>query len=67
MNKEDQQPTETAKKSEKDTRADNLKHLHKNGRHYVRCETCFSNPIVSSTADDQLAVKVGEPQMLSWL
>ena len=49
MNKEDQQPTETAKTSKKDTkltRADNLKHLHKNGRHYVRCETCFSNPNV---------------------
>ena len=46
MNKEDQQPTETAKTSEKDTRADNLKHLHKNGRHYVCCETCFSNPNV---------------------
>ena len=46
MNKEDQQPTETAKTSEIDTRADNLKHLHKNGRHYVRCETCFSNPNV---------------------
>ena len=46
MNKEDQQSTETAKTSEKDTRADNLKHLHKNGRHYLRCETCFSNPNV---------------------
>lgn len=46
MNKKDQQPTETAKTSEKGTRADNLKHLHKNGRHYVRCETCFSNPNV---------------------
>ena len=49
MNKEDQQPTETAKTSETDTkltRADNLKHLHKTGRHYMRCKTCFSNPNV---------------------
>ena len=49
MNNEDQRPSETAKTSEKNTKEpkeDNLKHLHKNGRHYVRCETCFSNPNV---------------------
>ncbi len=49
MNNEDQGPSETAKTSEKNTKEpkeDNLKHLHKNGRHYVHCETCFSNPNV---------------------
>lgn len=56
MNKEDEQPTETAKISEKDTRADNLKHLHKNGHHYVRCETCFSNPNVVKISAGRLKV-----------
>ena len=46
MNTKDQRPSETAKTSEKEPKADNLKHLHKNDRHYVRCETCFSNPNV---------------------
>ncbi|CAB4039605.1 E3 SUMO- ligase KIAA1586-like isoform X4 [Paramuricea clavata] len=49
MNNEDQGPSKTAKTSEKNTKEpkeDNLKHLHKNGRHYVRCKTCFSNPNV---------------------
>ena len=42
-----QEPCKIAEKlSEKDAKAANLKHIHKNGRHYVRCETCFSNPMV---------------------
>ena len=42
-----QEPSKIAEKlSEKDAKAANLKHIHKNGRHYVRCETCFSNPMV---------------------
>ena len=36
MNSEDQE----------EIKEDNLKHLHKNVRHYVRCEACFSNPNV---------------------
>ena len=46
MNKEDQQPTETAKTSEKDTRADNLKHTRMGATTCV-ARHAFRTPMLS--------------------